>query len=77
MLKEAKAEEKERSWQIWPFKDDGDDSEAPADHYGTLADSVNVDAALVAPLPRGLSAEEASGLASVGSEAQPITILGH
>ena len=30
MLKEAKSEEKERSWQIWPFKDDGDDSEAPA-----------------------------------------------
>ncbi|KAL8838293.1 MAG: hypothetical protein Q9170_002190 [Blastenia crenularia] len=30
MLKEAKAEEKERSWQIWPLKDDDDDSEAPA-----------------------------------------------
>lgn len=30
MLKEAKAEEKERSWQIWPFKDDDDDSKAPA-----------------------------------------------
>lgn len=29
MLKEAKAEEKERCWQIWPFKDDGDDSEPP------------------------------------------------
>lgn len=31
MLKAAKPEEKERCWQIWPFKDDGDDSEAPAD----------------------------------------------
>ena len=30
ILKKVKAEEKERSWQIWPFKDDGDDSEAPA-----------------------------------------------
>ena len=29
MLKEAKTEEKERSWQIWSFKDDDDDSEAP------------------------------------------------
>lgn len=28
MFKEAKAEEKERCWQIWPFKDDGDDSAA-------------------------------------------------
>ena len=32
MLKEAKAEEKEQCWQIWPFKDDGDDSEAPIDN---------------------------------------------
>ncbi|KAL8971193.1 MAG: hypothetical protein Q9197_003409 [Variospora fuerteventurae] len=30
MLKEAKAEEKERCWQIWPFKDNSDDSKAPA-----------------------------------------------
>ena len=30
MLKEAKTEEKERSWQIWPYKDDDDDSKAPA-----------------------------------------------
>ena len=30
MLKEAKAEEKERNRQTWPFKDDGDVSEAPA-----------------------------------------------
>ena len=29
MLKAAKAEEKEQCWQIWPFKDDDDDSEAP------------------------------------------------
>ena len=29
LLKEAKPEEKERSWQIWPFKDHDDVSEAP------------------------------------------------
>ena len=30
ILKATKAEEKERSWQIWPYKDDGDDSKADA-----------------------------------------------
>jgi len=30
MLTEAKPEDKQRCWQIWPSKDDGDDSEAPA-----------------------------------------------
>ena len=30
MLKQAKVEDRERCWQIWPFKDDGDDSGAPA-----------------------------------------------
>lgn len=29
MLKETKAEEKERSWQVWPFKDDGDIPKRP------------------------------------------------
>lgn len=29
MLKAAKAEEKERCWQIWPFKDDDGDDEMP------------------------------------------------
>ncbi|KAL2051196.1 hypothetical protein ABVK25_008443 [Lepraria finkii] len=29
MLKEAKAEEQERCWQIWPLKDNAEDSEAP------------------------------------------------
>lgn len=29
MLKEAKAEEQERCWQIWPFKDNTEDLEAP------------------------------------------------
>ena len=29
MLKEAKAEERERCWQIWPFKDNEEDSEMP------------------------------------------------
>ena len=29
MLMEANAEEKERCWQIWPFKDNDDDSNAP------------------------------------------------
>ena len=29
MLREAKAEEQGRCWQIWPFKDSGEDSEAP------------------------------------------------
>lgn len=33
MLKEAKAEEREKCWHIWPFKDDDDDSEAPIDLY--------------------------------------------
>ena len=32
MLRNAKPEEKGRCWQIWPFKNDGDDSEAPADY---------------------------------------------
>lgn len=29
MPMEAKAEERERCWQIWPFKDNDDDSSAP------------------------------------------------
>ena len=29
VFKEAKTEEKERSWQIWRFKNDGDDFEVP------------------------------------------------
>lgn len=29
ILKAAKAEEQVQCWQIWPFKDDGEDSEAP------------------------------------------------
>ena len=29
MFKEAKVEEQERCWQIWPFKDNDEDSEAP------------------------------------------------
>ena len=29
MLVEAKAEEKERCWQIWQFKGNGHDSDAP------------------------------------------------
>lgn len=29
VLKEAKAEERERCWRIWPFKDDEEDSEVP------------------------------------------------
>ena len=29
MLKEAKAEERERCWRIWPFKDNDEDSEVP------------------------------------------------
>ena len=39
------------------------------DHAGTLAEYVKVDGSLVAPLPKCLSAEEASGLAVVGSTA--------
>ena len=39
------------------------------DHAGTLAEYVKVDGATVAPLPKVLSAEEASGLAVVGSTA--------
>ena len=29
MLKEAKAEEQERCWQIWPFMDNNEDPNAP------------------------------------------------
>jgi NADPH:quinone reductase-like Zn-dependent oxidoreductase len=39
------------------------------DHAGTLAEYVKVDSSTVAPLPKVLSAEEASGLAVVGSTA--------
>ena len=39
------------------------------DHAGTLAEYVRVDGSTVAPLPKVLSAEEASGLAVVGTTA--------
>ena len=34
MLRETEPEQKGKCWQIWPFKDDGENSTAPTSIYG-------------------------------------------